>query len=1729
MNPKLLKLQLISLLLIINFMANAQWQNVGNAGFSAGEAEFTSLAIDGSGTPYVAFKDNGNSKKATVMKYNGSTWVTVGNAGFSAGKAEYTSLAIDGSGTPYVAYRNDASTNKATVMKYNGSSWVTVGNANFSAGVANYLSLAIDGSGTPYVSYQDGVNFYKATVMKYNGSSWVTVGNAGFSTGIAYSTSIAIDGSGTPYVAYGDYGNNFKATVMKYNGSSWVNVGNAGFSAGDASYPSLAIDGSGVPYVAYRDNANSAKATVMKYVGSSWVSVGNVGFSAGQADWISLAIDGSGTSYVAYKDYANSKNATVMKYNGSSWVNVGNAGFSAGQAKYTSLAIDGSGTPYVAYGDYGNSDKATVMKFCQSSGTDTQTACDSFTWIDGITYTTSNNTATYILTNAVGCDSLVTLDLTVNYSTTGIDTQTACDSFTWIDGITYTTRNNTATYILTNAVGCDSLLTLDLTVNYSTTGTDTQTACDSLTWIDGITYTSSNNTATYTLTNAVGCDSIVTLYLTINYSNNNQWLNVVNPGFSAGYASYTSLAFDNNGIPFVAYRDYGNSKKATVMKFDGNSWVNVGNPGFSAGEVLYTSLAFDNDGIPFVAYRDYGNSKKATVMKFDGNSWVNVGNPGFSAGGVYSTSLAFDNNGIPFVAYSDKGNSKKATVMKFDGNSWVNVGNPGFSAGDVSYTSLAFDNNGTPFVAYKDFENSDKATVMKFDGNSWVNVGNPGFSAGGGSYTSLAFDNNGIPFVAYKDYGNSGKATVMKFDGNSWVNVGNPGFSAGSADYTSLAFDNNGTPFVAYKDFENSDKATVMKFDGNSWVNVGNPGFSAGSAYYTSLAFDNNGIPFVAYSEGAYSNKATVMKVNLSGTDTQTACDSFTWIDGITYTSSNNTATYILTNAVGCDSLLTLDLTVNYSTTGTDTQTACDSFTWIDGLTYTSSNSTATHILTNVAGCDSLVTLNLTVNYSNTGTDVQTACDSFTWIDGITYTSSNSTATHILTNVLGCDSVLTLNLTVNYSNTGTDVQTACDSFTWIDGLTYTSSNSTATHILTNVAGCDSLVTLNLTVNYSNTGTDAQTACDSFTWIDGITYTSSNSQASYTLTNVAGCDSIVTLNLTVNYSNTGTDVQTACDSFTWIDGLTYTSSNSTATHILTNVAGCDSVVTLNLTVNYSNTGTDVQTACDSFTWIDGLTYNSSNSTATHILTNMLGCDSVVTLNLTVNYSNTGTDVQTACDSFTWIDGITYTSSNSTATHILTNVAGCDSIVTLNLTVNYSNTGTDVQTACDSFTWIDGLTYTSSNSTATHILTNVAGCDSVVTLNLTVNYSNTGTDVQTACDSFTWIDGITYTSNNNTATYTLTNVAGCDSIVTLDLTVQGSPVANAGDDAVICSNESYTLNGSATNQNHVYWATSGDGDFDDRFLENASYTPGVNDIENGEATLTLFAYAISPCTGETADEMILEIIHSATANAGSDDATCEQAPYLLSGETAYDDSHLWSTSGDGSFDDASLLDATYTPGANDVQSGMVELSLTAYSSLGCDDATDMMLLSIDHSPGQPGLPSGPVTVDFNTSTTSEYTIEPVTNATQYQWFLDPEEAGSISGDETIGFVNWNTDYTGLVASVSVEAQNGTCAPVLSEALDVSVGYVGTSEQQIVGMQISISPNPSNGRANVLIEGGPESMDLVIFNANGKLIRKQKLLNTKALCNKLVDISNEKPGIYYFQFICKDEVITKKLAIR
>jgi hypothetical protein len=292
---------------------------------------------------------------------------------------------------------------------------------------------------------------------------------------------------------------------------------------------------------------------------------------------------------------------------------------------------------------------------------------------------------------------------------------------------------------------------------------------------------------------------------------------------------------------------------------------------------------------------------------------------------------------------------------------------------------------------------------------------------------------------------------------------------------------------------------------------LGGPGFAEGSTLILD-AFGNVLTTGLFFTTGDFDPRTCVQNLvslgsadafvhkmsvcgNTIGTDVQSACNSYTWIDGNTYTSSNNTATFNIAcgAADGCDSLVTLNLTIYNPVTGTDVQNACNSYTWIDGNTYTSSNNTATFNIIGgaVNGCDSLVTLNLTIYNPVTGTDVQNACNSYIWIDGNTYTSSNNTATF---NIIGgaangCDSLVALNLTIYNPVSGTDVQNACNSYTWIDGNTYTSNNNTATFNIIGGAsnGCDSLVTLNLTIN---------NVSDITTTTSGVTISSNNASASY---------------------------------------------------------------------------------------------------------------------------------------------------------------------------------------------------------------------------------------------------------------------------------------------------------------------------------------------------------------------------------------------------------------------------------------------------------------------------------------------------------------------------------------------------------------------------------------------------------------------------------------------------------
>ncbi|MEC4048585.1 Ig-like domain-containing protein [Flavobacterium sp. SUN046] len=404
-----------------------------------------------------------------------------------------------------------------------------------------------------------------------------------------------------------------------------------------------------------------------------------------------------------------------------------------------------------------------------------------------------------------------------------------------------------------------------------------------------------------------------------------------------------------------------------------------------------------------------------------------------------------------------------------------------------------------------------------------------------------------------------------------------------------------------------------------------------------------------------------------SSSSTITACDTYTWsVNEQTYTQSG-TYTSIGVNEAGCTDTKILNLTIYASTPSSQTISACDSYTWsVNGTTYTSSG---TYVFegTNAAGCSQNQTLYLTINNSTSSSESITACDSYTWgINGQTYTTSG-VYTNVSTNAAGCTDTKTLNLTINSSTASSQTVSACDSYTWaVDGTTYTQSG-TYTFTSTNAAGCTDIKTLNLTITPSTTATTVIEACGTYTWsVTNQTYSESG-----TYSVVSNCETKV-LELTVIPNTSNTTTETVCDSYTWsVDGNTYTSSG-----IYSAVSGCHTEL-LDLTVNHSTASTQTVLACDSYTWSVNSQVYASSGTYTITSTNASGCTDIKTLVLTINSSTSSSQNVTACGSYTWsANGQTYTTSG-THTYTSTNATGCTDTKTLNLiidSINKSNAGT-----------------------------------------------------------------------------------------------------------------------------------------------------------------------------------------------------------------------------------------------------------------------------------------------------------------------------------------------------------------------------------------------------------------------------------------------------------------------
>ena len=250
---------------------------------------------------------------------------------------------------------------------------------------------------------------------------------------------------------------------------------------------------------------------------------------------------------------------------------------------------------------------------------------------------------------------------------------------------------------------------------------------------------------------------------------------------------------------------------------------------------------------------------------------------------------------------------------------------------------------------------------------------------------------------------------------------------------------------------------------------------------------------------------------------------------------------------------------------------------------------------------------------------------------------------------------------------------------------------------------------------------------------------------------------MTLHVTVNPTQYGDYYSTICESqlpYTW-HGVTFTQAGEeTITVSGATAQGCDSIVTLHVTVTPTQYGDYYSTVCESelpYTW-HGVTFTEAGEeTITIEGATAQGCDSIVTLHVTVNPTQYGDYYSTVCESelpYTW-HGVTFTEAGEeTITVSGATAQGCDSIVTLHVTVNPTQYGDYYSTVCESelpYEW-HGVTFTEAGEeTITVEGATAQGCDSIVTLHVTVNPTQYGDYYSTVCESelpYEWY-GVTFT--------------------------------------------------------------------------------------------------------------------------------------------------------------------------------------------------------------------------------------------------------------------------------------------------------------------------------------------------------------------------------------------------
>jgi len=275
-----------------------------------------------------------------------------------------------------------------------------------------------------------------------------------------------------------------------------------------------------------------------------------------------------------------------------------------------------------------------------------------------------------------------------------------------------------------------------------------------------------------------------------------------------------------------------------------------------------------------------------------------------------------------------------------------------------------------------------------------------------------------------------------------------------------------------------------------------------------------------------------------------------------------------------------------------------------------------------------------------------------------------------------------------------------------------------TDVFTAANGCDSTIYTTLSILDPVEVSTAITICTGSSYTVGTSAYSVAGQYYDTLVAANGCDSIITTNLFVESELSTAITQTICTGTTYtFDGAALDASGVYVDSLVA-AAGCDSIVTLYLTVTPLITNSITQTICEGNSVTFGTQTLSASGTYTEMFTTPAGCDSLVSMFLFVNPTIENSVSAVICDGQSYTFGTQILTTTGQFSELFTTPTGCDSLVQLFLTVSDALDSTFAQSICEGEVYTLGTQSLTVSGVYTELFSNAGGCDSIVTLELQV---------------------------------------------------------------------------------------------------------------------------------------------------------------------------------------------------------------------------------------------------------------------------------------------------------------------------------------------------------------------------------------------------------------------------